>query len=107
MEDFDECQQELLELRNQLAMMTRKQERTEEELAAVRRELDDVVAATSDEIDELRQEVKLVRDEKSLADVNWSGVVSDKEEDHKVQMRRAQEREYDLVQKTKALEEEV
>ena len=48
-----------------------------------------------------------MRDEKSQADVNWSGVVSDKEEEHKVQMRRAQEREYDLVQKTKALEEEV
>ena len=39
--------------------------------------------------------------------MHWSGVLTDKEEEHKVQMRRAQEKEYDLCQTVKGLEEEV
>lgn len=51
--------------------------------------------------------MKIQKEQKSLADIHWQGVLADNDEEHKVEMRRAQEREYDLCQKIKYLEEEV
>jgi hypothetical protein len=67
----------------------------------LRKELQTLAEASSEEIEQLRMETKLLREQKGLCDSHWQAILLDKEEMLRKQTRAAQERDYELTEQLK------
>jgi chromosome segregation ATPase len=110
MEELEEMaafKQEWTDLKREYEALARRNQITEEELADLKRSLEELTCAAGDESENLRQEIKYLKEERLLSDAHWEAIISDKEELIKKDARTSQEKEYSLCEKISQLEEQI
>jgi hypothetical protein len=65
----------------------------------VKRELESLTVASTNESEELRQEIKYYKEQRLLSDAHWESILADKKEELRKQTRTVQQREYELCEK--------
>ncbi len=79
----------------------------EDELVTVKKELEAITVSSSNESEELKKQIKCIKEQRLLSDAHWESIIADKEEELKKQTRYAQQKEYELCQKIQQLQERV
>jgi peptidoglycan hydrolase CwlO-like protein len=95
------------ELSYEFETLTKKHEVAMDELTSVQKELEGLSVSASNDCDDLKQEIKSLKEERLLSDAHWESILADKEEQIKKETRSAQEKEYELCSKIQSLEERI
>lgn len=66
------------DLKHQYDALVKRYELSEQELIDTKRELDTLSRYTSEQVQNLKQEIKYQRQQKMLSDTHWHAVVEDK-----------------------------
>ncbi len=72
--------------------LLKKSQLVEEELIELKKEHKGLASTTSDEAQQLKQEVKYLKEQRLLSDASWEAILADKEEQLKKQARTAQQK---------------
>lgn len=99
--------QDWQDLKNNYEGLAKRYEMAEDQLVCIKKELEALTVSSGNESEQLKQEIKYLKDQRLLSDAHWESILADKEEELKKQSRSAQKKEYELCQKIQELQERV